>query len=45
MNGQPSCVNRELLQGVLREQMGFKGYVVTDCTGGFGWPTPAIVLQ
>lgn len=35
VNGQPSCVNRELLQGVLRDQMGFQGYVVTDCTGGF----------
>ncbi|PRW58847.1 putative beta-D-xylosidase 7 [Chlorella sorokiniana] len=32
VNGQPSCVNRELLQGTLREQLGFQGYVVTDCT-------------
>lgn len=37
VNGTPSCVNRELLQGTLRDGMGFQGYVVTDCTGGPGW--------
>lgn len=33
VNGKPSCVNRGLLQGTLRGNLGFKGFVVTDCTG------------
>ncbi len=33
MNGEPSCVNRELLTDTLRGKMGFDGFVVTDCTG------------
>ena len=37
VNGTPSCVNRELLQGTLRDGMGFQGDVVTNCTGGPGW--------
>ena len=33
VNGVPSCINKELLEGTLRGQLGFDGYVVTDCTG------------
>lgn len=33
VNGEPSCVNRGLLTDTLRGEMGFDGFVVTDCTG------------
>ncbi len=36
VNGIPSCVNRGLLQDTLRGALGFKGFVVTDCTGTAG---------
>lgn len=31
LNGAPACANQALLQGILREQWGFKGFVVSDC--------------
>jgi len=31
INGIPCCANRGLLTGILREEWGFSGYVVTDC--------------
>lgn len=31
INGVPSCANSYLLQKQLRQQWGFKGYVVSDC--------------
>jgi beta-glucosidase-like glycosyl hydrolase len=31
VNGVPSCANGEFLNGVLREQYGFDGLVVSDC--------------
>lgn len=33
LNGTPSCASEQLLAGVLREQMGFEGFVVTDNRG------------
>ncbi|XP_035825801.1 beta-xylosidase/alpha-L-arabinofuranosidase 1 [Aplysia californica] len=30
INGVPSCANKELLTNILRNQWGFKGYVVSD---------------
>ena len=33
VNGVPSCINKDLLEGTLRGQLGFKGLVVTDCGG------------
>ncbi|MFF4607331.1 beta-glucosidase [Streptomyces sp. NPDC001339] len=30
LNGKPACANSDLLQGILREQMGFKGWVMSD---------------
>jgi beta-glucosidase-like glycosyl hydrolase len=39
VNGAPSCANRQMLQGVLRDQLGFDGYVVGDCNavGAMVW--------
>ena len=31
VNGVPSCANSEFLNGVLRDQYGFDGMVVSDC--------------
>ncbi len=31
VNGEPCCASRVLLQHYLREQWGFRGYVVSDC--------------
>lgn len=31
VDGKPACGNEELLQKILREDMGFKGFVVSDC--------------
>jgi beta-glucosidase len=30
-NGEPCCANTRLLRDILREEWGFKGYVVSDC--------------
>lgn len=27
---QPACLSREALQGILREELGFKGLVIND---------------
>ncbi|EFN57583.1 hypothetical protein CHLNCDRAFT_34794, partial [Chlorella variabilis] len=32
LNGLPACVNKPLLTGLLRGELGFAGMVVTDCT-------------
>ncbi|PSC72215.1 putative beta-D-xylosidase 7 [Micractinium conductrix] len=42
VNGAPSCVNKPLLDGTLRRDMGFKGFVLTDCTAlnRIGGPRP-----
>ncbi|PSC75758.1 putative beta-D-xylosidase 7 [Micractinium conductrix] len=32
VNGVPSCISRELLTDQLRGELGFQGFVVTDCT-------------
>jgi hypothetical protein len=31
VNGEPSCASPTLLQGMLRQGLGFDGYVVSDC--------------
>lgn len=31
INGEPSCTNRALIAGTLRESFGFNGIVATDC--------------
>ena len=31
LNGDPCCGSRTLLQDILRDEWGFKGYVVSDC--------------
>lgn len=31
VNGTPACANPDMLTGLLRQQWGFKGYVVSDC--------------
>jgi hypothetical protein len=31
VNGVPSCANKKLLTGLLRDEWNFKGYVVSDC--------------
>ncbi|MEI2429855.1 glycoside hydrolase family 3 N-terminal domain-containing protein [Lysobacter yananisis] len=35
INGVPATANRELLTGILREQWGFEGFVVSDYTSDF----------
>ena len=30
INGVPSCANKELLTNIIRNEWGFKGYVVSD---------------
>ena len=43
VNGEPGCANTDLLQKHLRQQWGFKGFVVSDC-GAIGdiLPQPQI---
>jgi beta-glucosidase len=31
VNGEAACTNEHLLDGILRKEWGFKGYVVSDC--------------
>jgi beta-glucosidase len=31
VNGEPVCANKTMLQEILRNEWGFKGYVVSDC--------------
>jgi beta-glucosidase len=31
VNGEPACASSTLLQGMLRQGLGFEGYVVSDC--------------
>ena len=31
VNGEPCCGSKRLLQDILRDEFGFKGYVVSDC--------------
>jgi beta-glucosidase len=31
VNGEPSCASPTLLHGMLRQGLGFEGYVVSDC--------------
>ncbi|HEY0321789.1 MAG TPA: glycoside hydrolase family 3 C-terminal domain-containing protein [Pyrinomonadaceae bacterium] len=31
VNGEPVCANKGMLQGILRNEWGFNGYVVSDC--------------
>lgn len=31
VNGEPACASSTLLRGMLREGLGFDGYVVSDC--------------
>ncbi len=31
VNGEPCCASKTLLQDILRDEFGFKGYVVSDC--------------
>lgn len=31
VNGEPACASSNLLQGMLRQDLGFDGYVVSDC--------------
>jgi beta-glucosidase len=41
LNGQPACANTDLLQEHLRDDWGFRGYVVSDCgaiADVFNWP-------
>ena len=33
INGIPNCGNHQLLTGLLREEWGFDGHVVSDCAG------------
>ena len=31
VNGEPCCASKHLLQDILRDELGFEGYVVSDC--------------
>ena len=42
LNGLPACVNKPLLTGLLRGELGFAGMVVTDCTGEAGGRAPLL---
>ena len=40
LNGEPTCAKPSLLQGRLRDEWGFDGFVVSDCgaINGVLWP-------
>lgn len=42
VNNEPACLSNTLLNKVLRQQLGFKGFVATDCDGAppLGQPPP-----
>ncbi|PRW34064.1 putative beta-D-xylosidase 7 [Chlorella sorokiniana] len=41
VNNEPACLSKTLLTTVLRQQLGFKGFVATDCDALEGYAKPA----